>query len=443
MFQRLSEKMQLTLRALRGRAMLSENHIQEAVREIRMALLAADVHIDVVKQFTQRIADRTRTEECIKSLKPTEQFTTIVYEELTTVLGGQAQEFSWRGTPPVVVVCVGLQGSGKTTTVGKLALAAHRNKRRPLMVPLDLARPAAIEQLHSLGRQLSLEVYSTPAQGNPAQIARDAVAHATKFGFDTVFIDTAGRLAIDDALMTELRDVVSATTPLHRLLVIDAMAGQTGLTTAKRFEEAIGITGVVLSKADGDARGGVALSITHTLGKPIHYVGTGEKSGDLEVFHPDRMAARILDLGDVASLMERAQEAINPEEAQAAAQGMMSGQFTLNEFRKQLSMMKKLGSMESMLKMLPGGGRLAGQMDMVGVENEMKVKETILNSMTDSERKNPKLLNGSRRMRIAKGSGRTVQDVNRLMKEFETMQTMFKRMRGGGKMQALKQLFGR
>lgn len=442
MFQRLSEKLQLTLRALRGRAMLSENHIQEAVREIRMALLAADVHVDVVRQFTQRIADRTRTEECIKSLKPTEQFTKIVYEELTAVLGGEAPEFSWRGAPPVVILCAGLQGSGKTTTIAKLALLAHRDKRRPLMVPLDLARPAAIEQLHSLGRQLSLDVYPTPAQGNPAQIARDAVAHATKFGFDTVYLDTAGRLAIDDALMTELRQVIEAVNPLHRFLVVDAMAGQSALSTAKRFDDVIGITGAVLTKADGDARGGVALSITHTLGKPIYYIGTGEKPADLELFYPDRMAARILDLGDIATLMEKAQTAINPEEAQAAATEMMSGQFSLNEFRKQLRMMKKLGSMESMLKLLPGGSRLMGQMDVTGLEKELKVKETILDSMTESERRNPKVLNGSRRMRIAKGSGRSVQDVNRLMKEFEAMQTAFKRMRGG-KMQALKQMFGR
>ena len=442
MFQRLSEKLQLTLRALRGRAMLSENHIQDAVREIRMALLAADVHIDVVKHFTQRVADRTRTEECIKSLKPTEQFTTIVYEELTTVLGGQAAEFSWRGTPPVVILCAGLQGSGKTTTVGKLALQATRDKRRPLMVPLDLARPAAIEQLHSLGRQLSIEVYPTPAQGNPTQIARDAIQHAVTFGFDTVYLDTAGRLAIDDALMAELREIAAAVNPLHRFLVIDAMAGQTGLTTAKRFEDAIGITGVVLTKADGDARGGVALSVAHTLAKPIYYIGVGEKPADLEIFYPDRMAARILDLGDIATLMEKAQTAINPEEAQAAAKEMLSGQFTLNEFRKQLRMMKKLGSMESMLKMLPGGGNLMGKMDVGGIEKELRVKETILDSMTESERKNPRVLNGSRRMRIAKGSGRSVQDVNRLMKEFEAMQVAFKRMRGG-KMQALKQLLGR
>lgn len=442
MFQRLSEKLQLTLRALRGRAMLSENHIQEAVREIRMALLAADVHVDVVRQFTQRIADRTRSEECIKSLKPTEQFTKIVYEELTSVLGGETPEFSWRGTPPVVILCAGLQGSGKTTTIAKLALAAHRDKRRPLMVPLDLARPAAIEQLQSLGRQLSLDVYPTPLQGNPAQIARDAVAHAIKFGFDTVYLDTAGRLAIDDVLMTELRQVIEAVNPLHRFLVVDAMAGQSALSTAKRFDEVVGITGAVLTKADGDARGGVALSITHTLGKPIYYIGTGEKPADLEPFYPDRMAARILDLGDIATLMEKAQSVINPEEAQVAAKEMMSGQFSLNEFRKQLRMMKKLGSMESMLKLLPGGSHLMGKMDVTGLEKELKVKETILDSMTESERRNPKVLNGSRRMRIAKGSGRSVQDVNRLMKEFEAMQTAFKRMRGG-KMQALKQMFGR
>lgn len=442
MFQRLGEKFQLTLRALKGRAMLSENHIQDAVRELRMALLAADVHVDVVKQFTARVADRTRIEDCIKSLKPTEQFTTIVYEELTTVLGGAAKEFSWRGTPPLVILCCGLQGSGKTTTVAKLAFAAQRDKRRPLLVPLDLARPAAIEQLNSLGRQLSIDVFPTSAQGNPAQIARDAVHHAGKFGFDTVYLDTAGRLAIDDALMAELKDVVDATTPLHRFLVIDAMAGQTGLTTAKAFDKAVQVSGVVLSKTDGDARGGVALSVSHALAKPIYFVGVGEKPADLERFYPDRMAARILDLGDVASLMERAQAAINPEEAQAAAQEMMSGQFTLNEFRKQLRMMKKLGSMGSMLRMLPGGGRLAEHVDVNELETELKVKETIIDSMTESERRNPKLLNGSRRARIAKGAGRAVQDVNRLVKEFEAMQVAFKRMRGG-KMQAIKQMFGR
>lgn len=435
MFQHLSEKLQLTLRALRGRAMLSENHIQEAVGDIRTALLAADVHIGVVKPFTQRVADRARGDDCIKSLKPAEQFTKIVYEELTAILGGQAAEFSWRGTPPVVILCAGLQGSGKTTTVAKLALKALRDKRRPMMVPLDLARPAAIEQLQSLGRQLNLEVFQTPAQGNPAQIARDAVAHARKFGFDTVYLDTAGRLAIDDALMSELRQIVDAVQPLHRFLVIDAMAGQSALSTAKRFDEVIAVTGAVLSKADGDAKGGVALSITHTLGKPIYYMGVGERPADLELFYPDRMAARILDLGDVATLMEKAREAIQPQEA-------MPSHFSLHEFRKQLGMMKKLGSMESMLKMMPGGGRLMNGVDVTGLEKEMKVKETILDSMTESERQNPKILNGSRRMRIARGSGRSVQDVNRLLKEFEAMQTAFKRMRGG-KMQAIKQIFGR
>lgn len=435
MFQHLSEKLQLTLRALRGRAMLSENHIQEAVGDIRTAMLAADVHVDVVKPFTQRVADRARGDE-------KKQFSKIVFEELTAILGGQAAEFSWRGTPPVVILCAGLQGSGKTTTVAKLALAALRDKRRPMMVPLDLARPAAIDQLQSLGRQLNLEVFQTPTQGNPAQIARDAVVHARKFGFDTVFLDTAGRLAIDDALMTELRQIIDAVQPLHRFLVIDAMAGQSALSTAKRFDDAIAVTGAVLSKADGDAKGGVALSITHTLGKPIYYMGVGEKPADLELFYPDRMAARILDLGDVATLMEKAHEAIQPQEAEAAAQQMISGQFSLNEFRKQLRMMKKLGAMESMLKMLPGGGRLMNDVDVSGLEKEMKVKETILDSMTETERQNPRILNGSRRMRIAKGSGRSVQDVNRLLKEFESMQTAFKRMRGG-KMQAIKQLFGR
>ncbi len=442
MFQQLREKLQLILRPLRGRGVLSENHIQGAVQDIHMAFLAADVHVDVAQQLTRRIADRARSEDCIKGLRPTEQFTKIVYEELTAVLGGQAAEFSWRGAQPIVILCAGLQGSGKTTTIAKLALAATRNKRRPVMVPLDLARPAAIEQLQGLGRQLSLDVYPTPAQGNPEQIAREAVAYATRFGFDTVYLDTAGRLAIDDALMTELRQVVEAVNPLHRFLVVDAMAGQSGLSTAKRFDEVLHITGAVLTKADGDARGGVALSVTHALGRPIYYIGTGERPTDLESFYPDRMAARILDLGDIKTLMEKTQAIIPPEEAKTTAKGMISGQFSLDEFRRQLRMMKKLGSMESMLKLLPGGGRLIGEMDVIGLEKELKVKETILDSMTRSERQNPKVLNGSRRMRIAKGSGRSVQEVNRLMKEFDAMQTAFKRMRGG-KMQALQQMFGR
>lgn len=443
MFYSLSEKIQSTLRSLRGRGMLSENHIKDAVRDIRLGLLAADVHVDVVRAFTAHVTEKACGEECLKSLSPAEQFTKIVYEELTHTLGGTPAEFSWSGTPPVVFLCAGLQGSGKTTTVGKLGLLAQRDKRRPLLVPLDLARPAAIAQLNSLGKQLGLDVYPTPAQGQPAQIARDAVAHATKFGFDTVFLDTAGRLAIDDALMSELKAIADTVKPQHRFFMVDAMAGQTGLTTAKAFDQHISLTGVVLTKADGDARGGVALSITHALAKPIFFVGTGEKPSDLERFYPDRMASRILDLGDIASLMERVQSEIDPEAAGAAAQQLMSGQFTLNEFRDQLRMMKKMGSMDKMLKMLPGGQRLTEKVDMGNVQGELLVKETIINSMTASERRNPKVLNGSRRLRIAKGCGRSVQDVNRLVKEFEAMQTMMKKMRGGSKMQALKSLFSR
>jgi len=441
-FEALTTRLRDTFRTLRGRGKLSENHIQDAVREIRMALLSADVHMDVVRQFTVQVAERARGEECINSFSPAEQFSKIVYEELTAVLGGEAQNFSWAGTPPVVFLCLGLQGSGKTTTIAKLALAAHRDKRRPLLVPLDLARPAAIEQLNSLGRQLSLDVYPTPSTGNVAQIAKDAVAHAAKFGFDTVFLDTAGRLAIDDDLMTELRGIRNAVNPQHRFLVIDAMAGQTGLSTAKRFDDVADITGVVLSKADGDARGGVALSIRHQLGKPICFVGTGEKPADLEMFYPDRMASRILDMGDLAGLVERAQGMVSEEEAREAAKGLTSGQFSLNEFRKQLRMMKKLGSMESMLKMIPGAGRMMEKVNVNEVESELRVKESIIDSMTEAERQNPKLLNGSRRKRIASGSGRTVADVNRLIKEFETMQIAFKRLRGG-KLQGLKQLFAR
>ncbi|PIR20669.1 MAG: signal recognition particle protein [Deltaproteobacteria bacterium CG11_big_fil_rev_8_21_14_0_20_47_16] len=442
MFEALTGRLRETFRTLRGRGKLSENHIQEAVREIRMALLSADVHIEVVRQFTAQVAERARGEECLNSFSPAEQFSKIVYEELTTVLGGEAQAFSWAGKPPVVFLGLGLQGSGKTTSLAKLALAAHREKRRPLLVPLDLARPAAIEQLNSLGRQLSLDVYPTPSTGKPAQIAKDAVDHAAKFGFDTVFLDTAGRLAIDDDLMTELKQIADAVKPQHRFLVIDAMAGQTGLSTAKRFDEATDITGVVLSKADGDARGGVALSIRHQLGKPICFIGTGEKPADLEAFYPDRMASRILDMGDLASLVERAQGLVSEDEAREAAKGLSSGQFSLNEFRKQLRMMKKLGSMESMLKMVPGAGRMMDKVNVNDIEKDLRVKESIIDSMTEAERQNPKLLNGSRRKRIALGCGRQVSDVNRLIKEFETMQVAFKRMRGG-KMQALKQLFGR
>ncbi len=427
MFESLSDKLDVTFKKLRGQGRLTEDNIKDALREVRITLLEADVNFLVVKQFVKAVRERAMGSEVLQSLTPAQQFIKIVNEELTALMGGSAVELELNAAPPVVILMVGLQGSGKTTSSGKLALSLKKKKRRPFLVPVDVYRPAAIDQLESLGRQIEVPVFPATDSQDPVKISRKAVETARQQGYDTVIIDTAGRLQIDEKLMAELEKIKAAVKPQEILLVADAMTGQEAVNIAKTFNDTLDITGVVLTKLDGDARGGAALSIKAVTGKPIKFVGEGEKLSALDVFHPDRMASRILGMGDMLSLIEKAQDVVDQKKAEELARKLRKNEFTLEDFRTQLQQIKKLGSLGGIMKMIPGMGKLKNQLE-DGVDDKELVRiEAIINSMTDRERRNHRLINGSRRKRIARGSGTTVQDVNRLLKNFLEMKKMMKK----------------
>jgi signal recognition particle subunit SRP54 len=434
MFDTLSDKLDSVFKKLRGHGRLTEQHIKETMREIRLVLLEADVNFRVVKSFVAKVSERAASQEILKSLTPAQQVIKVVREELAGLMGeGEDNSLNLSVKPPVPLMLCGLQGAGKTTTCGKLALKLRREKRNPLLVPADVYRPAAIAQLKTLGRQLDVEVFDSQVGQDPVDICVRALNYAELNGFDTIILDTAGRLHIDTELMGELQKIVDKVSPQEILFVADAMTGQDAVTVAASFDEQLPLTGVILTKLDGDARGGAALSIREVTGKPIKLVGMGEKLDALEQFHPDRMAQRILGMGDVLSLIEKAQQAVDADDAAAMEQKLRKDGFTLETFLEQMQMVKKMGSMDSLLKMIPGAGKaLKKAQGMQLPENEMKKIEAIIRSMTPRERLDHKILNGSRRLRIAKGSGTRVQDVNQLLKRFVEAQKMMKKMQKMG-----------
>lgn len=430
MFETLTEKFESVFKQLRGRGRLSEENIQQALREVRLALLEADVNFKVVKDFVSSVRERAVGHDVLESLTPGQQVVQIVRDELGLLMGGsEDNQLDLAARPPVPIMLCGLQGAGKTTTCGKLALKLRREKRNPLMVPADVQRPAAIEQLKKLGGQLDVPVFDSQVDQDPLEICKNAYAFAERQGYDTLLIDTAGRLHIDDSLMGELERMRSFLVPQEILLVVDAMTGQDAVNVASSFDQRLGLTGVILTKLDGDARGGAALSIKAVTGKPIKLIGMGEKLDALEVFHPQRMAQRILGMGDVLSLIEKAEAAIDAKEAESMERRLREDGFTLETFKEQLKSIKKMGSLESMLSLIPGAGKAFKQMKGMQLpDDELKKIEAIINSMTIKERQNHKIINGSRRLRIAKGSGTRVQDVNQLLKRFTEAQKMMKKM---------------
>lgn len=438
-FDSLSDKLLGSLKKLRGQSKITEDNIQDALKEIRMSLLEADVNFKVVKSFIDRVKEKALGQEVMGSITPGQQFVKIVHDELVNVLGGETEELIVRGKPGVIFL-VGLQGSGKTTTSAKLAKHIRaKYAKRPGLVPADVYRPAAIDQLKTLGRQNDILVFDSQPTQKPEEILEQAKKWAEDNMIDVVLIDTAGRLQIDEGLMGELGRLKQIWEPKETLLVADAMLGQQSVAVAEGFHQRLGLTGLVLTKVDGDARGGAALSIRQATGVPIKFLGIGEKSDALEVFHPDRLASRILDMGDVLSLVEKAQEVIDEKSARASAKKIAKNQFTVEDFLEQLQMMKKLGGMESLLGMLPGMGQMMKQMkDMAPPDKELRKIEAIIRSMTHKERQDHRILNGSRRLRIANGSGTQVSEVNKFIKQFEQSQKMMSQLmkmgvgRGGG-----------
>jgi signal recognition particle subunit SRP54 len=429
MFESLTDKLELTFKRLRGQGKITDKNIDDALREVRLALLEADVHIKVVKGFLEAVKSKSLGQEVLQSLTPEQQFVKIVRDELVSLLGGEYRELDLKTAPPVVIMLVGLQGSGKTTTLAKLARHLKKDKKRnPYLVPADVYRPAAIDQLTILGRELDLPVHDSDPDTSPIVICQRALDEAKRRFCDVLLIDTAGRLHIDEELMEELAAIKNAVHPHQILFVADAMTGQDAVNQAMGFDSQLGLSGIILTKLDGDARGGAALSIRQMVGKPILFSGVGEKLDALEPFYPDRLASRILGMGDVLSLIDKVQQSIEQKEAVQIQKAFQKQQFTLEEFKLQLQQIKRLGSVDSLLEMIPGGKKLASQVDPGQAEKEMKRVEAIINSMTLEERRNPVILNGSRRRRIAQGSGTTVTDVNRLMKQFMEMKKMMQRV---------------
>ncbi len=429
MFNNLSDRLNSVFKRLKGYGRLSEENIQEAMREVRLALLEADVNYKVVKNFIARVKERAVGQEVMESLTPGQQVVKIVHDELVSLLGGSATGLDLAGRQPAVIMLVGLQGSGKTTTAAKLARWLKKKGRRPYLVPADVYRPAAIEQLKTLGRQIGIPVHPSSPEDSPVEIARRSLGMASAEHRDTVILDTAGRLHIDEPLMNELKEMKEAVKPQEILLVADAMTGQDAVNIARSFDEELAITGVILTKVEGDARGGAALSIREVTGKPIKFVGIGEKLDALEVFHPDRIANRILGMGDVLSLIEKAQDTIDKKKALELQQKLKQDQFTLEDFRDQLRQIRKMGSLEEILSMIPGFNKIKQLKELTPDEKELIHIEAIINSMTPEERRNYQIINASRRKRIAKGSGTTVQDVNRLLKNYAQMHKMLKKMK--------------
>jgi len=431
-FETLTDKLQKVFDRLASRGRLTEADVDVALREVRLALLEADVNFKVVKAFIERVRARAIGAEVMRSLTPAQQVVKIVHEELIATLG-EPGRLDLGGPPPAVIMLVGLQGSGKTTTAAKLALALRKSGQRPLLVAADVYRPAAIKQLEVLGAQLDLPVHSEGNQARPPEICVNAVRRARSAGNTVVILDTAGRLQIDEEMMNELVEIKQRVQPREVLLVANATTGQEAVRVAEGFHQRVGVTGLILTMVDGDARGGAAISIRSVTGVPIKYLGVGEKLDALEPFHPDRLASRILGMGDVLSLIERAEENIDREQAEKMGRRLMKGEFNLEDFLNQLHEMKKMGPLSQLLEMVPGLSRLSKDLAPDVTDKQMKTIEAIINSMTRQERRNPDIINGSRKRRIARGSGTTVQDVNELLSQFRQMQRMLKQFSRGGR----------
>ncbi|HPF83277.1 MAG TPA: signal recognition particle protein [Bacilli bacterium] len=429
MFESLGDRLQSAIDKIKGYGKITEDNISEVVREIRLALLEADVNYIVVKEFINKVKEKALGEEVSKSLKPGEMFVKILKDELVELLGGEKKDLCTSYNPTILMMA-GLQGSGKTTTAGKLALMLRKKfNKKPLLVACDVYRPAAIDQLKQLGKELNIEVYDE-GLGNPVEIATNALKYAKENGYNYILIDTAGRLHIDEALMEELKQINDSVKPNEILLVVDSMTGQDAINVINGFNEALPITGAVLTKLDGDTRGGAALSIRHLTNIPIKFIGVSEKMDGLEEFYPERMATRILGMGDIMSMLEKAESVIDKDEAMQSAKKMQSGKFDLEDFLTQLKQIKKLGPLENLIKMVPGAKKMG--LNNVKVDpKEMAHIEAIILSMTTEERKNPDILKANRKIRIAKGSGRTVEEVNRLLKQFDQMKIMMKQFKNG------------
>ena len=425
-FEGLSSKLQDFTRKLKGKSRITESDLKEMLREVKLALLEADVNYKIVKEFTATIQEKALGQDVLKSLTPGQQVIKIVKDELVELLGGTDSKVNFTLNPPTVIMLVGLQGSGKTTTAGKLANLFRKQGKKPLLVACDVYRPAAIKQLQVVGSQLNIPVYSNENTKDVVRIAKEAYNTAISKLNDVIILDTAGRLHVDEELMQELKNLKASAKPHEILLVVDSMTGQDAVNVATTFNENVGIDGVVLTKLDGDTRGGAALSVKKVTGRPIKFAATGEKLSDIEEFHPDRMASRILGMGDVLSIIEKAEESFDIEEAEKLEKQLRKGEFDLNDYLAQLKQIKKMGSFSSILKMIPGMSKIK---DLKVDDKEFVRIEAIISSMTDKERRNPKILNGSRRIRIANGSGTTVQQINQFMKSFEMTQTMMKKMK--------------
>ena len=444
MFENLTERLGKTLKNISGKGRLSEDNIKDTLREVRMALLEADVALPVVRDFINQVKERAVGTEVSKSLNPGQVFIKIVQSELEAVMGQANEKLNLAAQPPAVILMAGLQGAGKTTSVGKLASYLKlREKKKVLVVSADVYRPAAIKQLETLANDLDVGFFPSNIEQKPTDIALAAITHARKQFYDVVLVDTAGRLHVDNDMMAEIQALHKAINPIETLFVVDAMTGQDAANTAKAFNDALPLTGVILTKADGDARGGAALSVRHITGKPIKFIGMGEKLDALEAFHPERIASRILGMGDVLSLIEEVERKVDKEKAQKLAQKVQKGKgFDLQDFKEQLEQMRNMGGMMSLMDKMPGMGNMSAQVKEKANDKSFNQMESIINSMTPNERAKPDLINGSRKRRIAAGSGTQIQDINRLLKQFTQMQKMMKKMTGGGMGKMMRNMKG-
>ena len=441
MFESLSDRLERSFKILRGQGRITEINVAETTKEIRKALIDADVSYAIAKEFTNSVKEKAIGMNVINAVSPNQLMVKITYDELIALMGSQAEDINLKGSPAVILMA-GLQGSGKTTHSAKLAnLLKTKRSKKPLLVACDVYRPAAIDQLQVLGKQIEVEVYAEPDNKKPVEIAKNSVKHAKEYGYDVVIIDTAGRLAVDEEMMAEIGNIKDAVNPHEILFVVDAMTGQDAVNTAKAFNDKLNFDGVILTKLDGDTRGGAALTIRKVTGKPIKFVGTGEKMEALDVFHPERMAERILGMGDIRSFVERAQEQFDDEEAAKLSKKLAKNQFDFNDFNQQIQQIKKMGNVKDLMGMIPGMGKMIRNMDID--DDVFKSVEVMIQSMTPEERANPDIINGSRRKRIARGSGRDIQDVNRLIKQFDDIRKVMKAVNNGsgktkGMMRAMK-----
>ena len=438
MFENLTEKLERSFKILKGEGRITEINVAETLKEIRRALIDADVNYKVAKNFTDEVKQKALGQDVLRSVKPGQMMTKIVCDELAALMGGTATDITLEGNPAVILIA-GLQGSGKTTFSGKLAAHIKSKKgRQVLLVAGDVYRPAAIDQLKILGDTVGVEVYTEPGNNNPVEIAENAIKYARQKSYNTVIVDTAGRLAVDEAMMQEITAIKAAVKPSETLFVVDSMTGQDAVNTAKEFNDRLDFDGVVLTKLDGDTRGGAAISIRSVVDKPLKFISSGEKMDALQVFHPERMADRILGMGDVVSLVERAQEQFDEEEARKLKKKLIKNQFNFNDFRDQINQIKKMGNLKDLASMIPGMGKMLKNVDIP--DDAFKQTEAIIDSMTPAERENPEIINARRRERIAKGSGTTLAEVNRLLKQFEDTRKMMRTVAGGGLQQRMQQM---